>query len=73
MDRIECVALVDESHRALVQLPDTVAPGEHRLVVLLNESPTATPAREIEDLPDVSVGVWPAGLSLRREDMYDDG
>lgn len=35
----------------------------------------STPARrEPPDFPVISIGKWPQGLSLRREDMYgDDG
>ena len=73
MDRIECTAVVNEQHRALVQLPENVTPGEHRLVVLMNESAAGETERPAGDLPTISVGAWPSWLSLRREDMYDDG
>jgi hypothetical protein len=73
MDRIECTAVVDEEHQAFIQLPKNVAPGKHQIILLINESSDGEPNSSIEALPTISVGAWPNGLSLRREDMYDDG
>ena len=73
MNRTDCTAVVDEKHRALVQLRENVTPGEHQLMVLINESPTSEVERPVEDLPTISVGAWPSWLSLRREDVYGDG
>jgi hypothetical protein len=39
-----------------------------------NESSPIHSAAEADDFPVISVGQWPEGLNLRREDLYgDDG
>ncbi len=53
-----------------VQVPSDVPPGEHDIVVMVEEERSET--RPPLDLPVHDVGPWPEGLSLRREDMYDD-
>jgi len=73
MNTIECTALVDEKHQALVQFPEDVTPGEHQIVVLIDQHGDGQSTGPLEDLPTISVGRWPTGLSLRREDMYDNG
>ena len=63
--------------------PDGVPPGEHPAVVVIDESsvgrPSANAASESSaqtvsplDFPVGDYGPWPAGMSLRREDLYDD-
>lgn len=56
------------SRELRVVLPDDVPPGR-RTVVLVIDAPTE-PAPL--DLPVHDLGPWPAGLSLRREDIYGD-
>jgi hypothetical protein len=75
MRAIQTTALVDAEHRATIQLPEDVAPGEHRVVVVIEEQAIKEFAsRSLADFPVIDVGPWPEGLSLRREDMYgDDG
>ena len=74
MKIIECSVLVDEDRRAVLQLPDEVAPGQHRLVVVVHEETPEPVSDPLEGFPTIKVDHWPEGLSLRREDMYgDDG
>jgi hypothetical protein len=50
-----------------------VPPGEHDVTItlaLIREAPTRK--FRIEDLPKDDLGPWPEGLSLRREDIYDE-
>lgn len=70
MKTMECSVMVDESRKATLQFPPDVPPGEHQLVVLIDEQPTEAARNELDDLPPLSVGPWPAELSLRREDLY---
>ena len=41
MRTIECSAIIDSDHRALVQLPADVSPGEHRILVLVDDAPAS--------------------------------
>jgi len=69
MKSIETTIVVDESHRASIQLPADVEPGIHRVVVVIERSslPRAPLSFSAHD-----VGPWPAGLTLSREEIYDD-
>lgn len=48
-----------------------VPPGQYDVVLVLEEKPEQT-KRPPLDFPVDDLGPWPEGLSLRREDMYDD-
>lgn len=73
MKTIETTAVVGEDRKLTVQLPPDVAPGRHRIVLMVDE-PEARAASTLDDFPTIDVGPWPDDLSLRREDMYgDDG
>jgi hypothetical protein len=77
MKTIEATATVSPDGTLTVQVPPgvEVRPGEHWVVVVIEEASTATPRpAPLDDFPVIDVGPWPEGLSLRREDMYgDDG
>lgn len=74
MITIEEIATVTPDGKVTVQLPSTIPPGEHKLVLVIDEQPIIREKRSSSDLPVIHVGTWPANLSLRREDMYgDDG
>jgi hypothetical protein len=70
MRTLETVATVTPDGTLTVQVPPDVPPGEHRVVVVIEEQPQV--GRRTLDLPVLSVGHWPEGLSLRREEMYGD-
>ncbi len=75
MRTIQTTVVVDAEHRATIQLPADIAPGEHPVVVVIDEA-VGSPAspRPWVGFPAHDVGPWPEGLTLRREDMYgDDG
>ena len=62
-------------HRISGVAPPDIPPGEHEVTITLVPSPPRKPPTKrfrIEDLPKHDLGPWPEGLSLRREDMYDD-
>ena len=55
-----------------VRVPETVAPGERRVVVMIDESSSGSEQQQELDLPLLPVHSWPENLSLRREDIYGD-
>jgi len=74
MKTIEINAVVGPDRKLVVQLPSTIPPGEHHVVVVIDEGISGEVKPTTWDFPVIDVGPWPEGLSLRREDMYgDDG
>jgi len=75
MKRIQTTATVTPDGTLTAHVPGDVPPGEHRVVVLVADAapgtPNAGPRRPLS-LPLHQLGPWPAGLSLRREDIYGD-
>jgi len=75
MRRIETKGTVDDGQLS-VQVPEDIAPGEHKIVVLIDEQADEQAPRQqpddLSDQPVFHIGSWPEGLSLRREDMYDE-
>jgi hypothetical protein len=69
MKAIETMATVSPDHTLTAKVPSNIAPGDHQVVVVIDESAMA---RAPLDLPCHDVGPWPENLSLRREDMYGD-
>jgi len=63
---------VDEARRASLQFPRDIAPGEHRIVIVVEEEKSKAPFDPLQGLPTVRGAEWLAGVSLRREDMYGD-
>jgi hypothetical protein len=68
---IETTATVSPDGTLTARVPPEVPPGEHRVVLTIQEE-LAPKEAEPFDFPVDDVGPWPEGLSLRREDMYDD-
>jgi hypothetical protein len=78
MRSIEATATVTPDGTLTVRVPPEVPPGEHRVVVVIDEAAPQSTSQRLErpplDFPVRDYGPWPEGLSLRREDMYgDDG
>ncbi len=74
MQTIEMTATVANNGEVVLRLPSNISPGEHRFVVMIEDQPTVLDAPDLPEFPVISVGAWPEGFSLRREDMYgDDG
>lgn len=71
MKTIETTAVIGEDRLLQIQLPPDVTPGHHRVAVVIDEN-VLSAAGNLDDFPIIDVGPWPAGLSLRREDMYGD-
>ena len=74
MTEIRTRVLVGPDRRISGTAPAAVPPGEHEITIIF-----ARPIRErpeepfdVDALPTHDLGPWPEGLSLRREDMYDE-
>jgi hypothetical protein len=73
MRTIETTIDVPESGQVTIRVPKGISPGPHSVVVIIDEvKPVPVQPGALADFPVDSVGKWPVGLSLRREDMYDD-
>ena len=75
MTEIRTRVLVGSDHRITGTAPAAVPPGEHEVRIIVKPPPTQQSASEpfdVDALPSHDLGVWPEGLSLRREDMYDE-
>ena len=72
MRTIETTATITAEGTLIVQVPPDIPPGPHHIVVWIDDPPGRPDTRARHDFPVIHVGAWPADLSLRREDMYDD-
>ena len=72
MRMIETTVTVTEEGKMTIQLPQDIAPGEHQVVIVIEEQPIKKEMQSLADFPVRDYGPWPANLSLRREDMYDE-
>jgi hypothetical protein len=72
MKTIETTVLVTPEGTVTLQLPEDIAPGEHRIVVVIDEQPIVREKRPPLKFPEDRYGPWPEDLSLRREDMYGE-
>jgi len=71
MRTIQTTVVVDAEHRATIQLPADIAPGEHPVVVVIDETETPRARRPLE-FSAHDLGPWPEGFTVRREEIYDD-
>ena len=72
MRTIETTATVTNDGKMTVQVPSDIPEGEHRVVVVIEEQPIKKETQPLADFPVRDYSPWPANLSLRREDMYDE-
>ena len=77
MKTITATAIVTPDGKITLQLPPDIPPGEHQVVLVIDEQPVSElPLTKKErpplNFPVDNYGSWPADLSLRREDMYDE-
>ena len=71
MKRVETTGVVSADGTLTARVPADIPPGEHRIVLEIRDEPLEADAQE-GGWPVIHVSHWPAGLSLRREDLYDD-
>ena len=72
MRTIEITTLVTSDDKLTVQVPADLPEGEYRVVIVIDEQPIKKETQSLADFPVRDYGPWPANLSLRREDMYDE-
>lgn len=76
MKAIETVAEIDGDGVLHLDIATGLEPGPHsvRLLVMEGRSESAAAHRQapFELLAAIDVGPWPAGLTLTREEIYDD-
>ncbi len=75
MAEIRTRILVGPDHRISGTAPAAVPPGEHEITIAVVSAPTRQPPGapfDADGLPVHDLGPWPEGLSLRREDIYDE-
>jgi hypothetical protein len=74
MRTIETMALVTHEGELILrlQLPSTFVPGQHRVVLVIEETPTQTDDSSAPlQLEAFAWPGWPAEATFRREDLYD--
>ena len=69
---IDLTATVDKNGKLIVRLPPGIPPGEHRVVLVINERHIPSGKQVAPEFPVIHVDAWPEALSLRREDLYDE-
>ncbi len=71
MKTIETVLTVGEDGVATVRMPPDVAPGEHQVVMVIDQ---AVKRKSKLTFASHDVGPWPLapGETFGREDLYDD-
>jgi len=72
MRTIEATATIRPDRTLTVQVPPDIAPGDHHIVVIIDEQPTVEAPR-----PPLQLAAYPVGLTapertFRREELYDD-
>ena len=72
MRTIETKGIVDADGQLSVRVPEDITPGEHRVVVVIDEEAAQSQVMDPADWPVIHIESWPENLSLRREDMYDE-
>ena len=74
MSQIHARIRVGPDHRISGVAPPDVPPGEHEITITVAPLPVHLPQKKfsVKDLPRHDLGPWPEGLSLRREDIYDE-
>ena len=71
MRKIETVVTVVDG-KITIPVPPDLPPGEHNVLVVIDEAPSVNGEKVLGDFPVIQAGSWPAELSLRREDMYGE-
>jgi hypothetical protein len=74
MRTIETTARVGDDRTLVLQLPSDVSPGEHRVVVMIEELPIPAVKPEPLRFSGYDVELIDPDFKFRREDLYgDDG
>ena len=76
MITVEAISEVAQDGTLKIELPKSVTPGPHRVVVVVEEAPLELarprPAGPLH-LTKLHLEAWPNDSTFRREDIYGDG
>lgn len=73
MRTIETTVMISSDGKLVLQLPRNIQPGQHRVVVVIDELHTSAGASQTAlDLQPVDWPNWPADSTFHREEIYDD-
>jgi hypothetical protein len=75
MKSMQMTATVSVDGKLTVQLPPSIPPGEHRVLLVIDDGTVPSKARIPK--PPLALNVlrwdaWPADSTFRREDIYGD-
>lgn len=70
MKTIETTAIVTESGKLTVQLPSDIAPGEYKIVLVIDETLSVKETHLPLKFSDYPVGLASDDFTFRREDLY---
>ena len=77
MKSMQTTATVSVDGKLIVQLPPSISPGEHRVLLVIEDDTRPVQARIYKRPLGLNVlrwETWPADSTFRREDIYgDDG
>jgi len=75
MITVEAISEVAQDQMLRIEMPKSVMPGQHRVVVVIEEIPVVTarpkPAGPLR-LTKLHLPAWPADSTFRRDDIYGD-
>jgi hypothetical protein len=72
MITLELTATVTKEGLLAIEVPTSITPGKHKVIMIIDEKAEAANKKFLEDFPVHNVGSWPNDISLRREDIYSD-
>ena len=75
MITVESISEVAQDQTITIELPKSVMPGPHRVVVVIEETPLALAHRQPAGplrLTKLRLIAWPKDCTFRREDIYGD-
>ena len=75
MITVEAISEVAQDQTLKIEMPKSVTPGPHRVVVVIEESPLGSVQRKPAGplrLIKLHLPAWPADSTFRREDIYGD-
>ena len=72
MHTIETTATVTEDRKLTIEVPADIAPGAHRVIVIIDEGMVPSNERAPLQLAAYPVGLTSDNFTFRREDLYDD-
>ena len=71
MKTIETTAVIGDDRKLSLQLPEDVPPGEHRIVVLIEERANDPGTVSVDDLPCHDANLVDSAFTVRRGELYD--